>query len=227
VISVVMPAYNEERALPNTLRALFTQQGDYEVIVVDGGSRDDTVKLAQPLADMVIVAPRGRAAQMNAGAGAAHGGVLIFLHADTQLPPDADRLICEGLGQRGRVWGRFDIRIPGGPLLTLVGLMMNLRSRLTGICTGDQAIFVTRAVFNDIGGYPPIALMEDIALTARLRRIGAPLCLPQRAVTSPRRWLGRGVLATIVLMWRLRLAYYFGADPATLARRYGYAPADP
>lgn len=226
-LSIIIPVLNEAAGIVDALSALHPlRQRGAEVIVVDGDSRDDTVKLAQPHADMVIVAPRGRAAQMNAGAAAAHGQVLMFLHADTQLPPDADRLVAAGLRQRGRVWGRFDIRIPGGPVLALVGLMMNLRSRATGICTGDQALYVTRGVFADIGGYPPIALMEDIALSARLRRIGPPLCLAQRAVTSPRRWQQRGVLRTIFLMWRLRLAYYFGADPARLARQYGYAPTE-
>ena len=143
--------------------------------MVDGGSRDGTPELARPLADRVLTAPRGRAAQMNAGAAAARGDVLLFLHADTHLPDDADRLVLDGLARSGRVWGRFDVRIDGGGLLALIAFTMNWRSRLTGIATGDQAMFVTRAAFDAAGGFPAIALMEDVALSARLKRIGRPL----------------------------------------------------
>ena len=168
-------------------------------------------------------APRGRALQMNAGAAAATGDVLLFLHADTQLPDNADRLVLDGLAQSQRDWGRFDVRIDGGGLLPLIAFMMNARSRLTSICTGDQAMFVTRALFDQAGGFPAIALMEDVQLSATLKRIGKPLCLAARVTTSGRRWQKHGTLRTMVLMWRLRLAYYFGADPAKLARAYGYA----
>lgn len=195
-----------------------------EVIVADGGSRDGTRAIAAGYADRVLEAPRGRASQQNAGARAASGTVLLFLHADTQLPDDADRLVLEGLAASGRAWGRFDVRIEGGsPLLAVVAGLMNLRSRITGIATGDQAIFVNRDAFEDVGHFPPIALMEDIAITAGLKRITAPLCIRSRATTSGRRWEKRGTFATILLMWRLRLAYYFGADTAALARRYDAA----
>jgi rSAM/selenodomain-associated transferase 2 len=192
---------------------------------VDGGSQDGTVELAAPLADRILVAARGRASQMNAGAAKARGDALLFLHADTRLPPDADRLIVERLAASGRAWGRFDVTIAGRhPLLVLVGVTMNLRSRLTGIATGDQAMFVTRAAFDHAGGFPNIPLMEDVALSSRLKRIGRPLCLKERVVTSGRRWERHGVMRTILLMWRLRLAYFFGAQPADLARWYGYVP---
>jgi rSAM/selenodomain-associated transferase 2 len=161
---------------------------------------------------------------MNAGAAAAHGDVLLFLHADTRLPENADRLVRDGLARTGGTWGRFDVCIEGGGLLGVVSFMMNGRSRLTGIATGDQAMFVARVAFEATGGFPPIALMEDVALSARLKRLGQPLCLRARVNTSPRRWRKHGILRTILLMWRLRLAYYFGADPAKLARAYGYAP---
>ena len=192
-----------------------------EVLVVDGGSTDATVIRAQSGADIVLSAPRGRAAQMNAGAGHAHGDVLLFLHADTRLPADADVLVRDALAATGRMWGRFDVSIEGEhPLLPIVAAAMNLRSRWTGIATGDQAIFVKRVLFEQIGGYPAIALMEDIALTAALRKLGAPLCISRKAITSGRRWEKHGLLRTILLMWRLRLAYSLGADPNELALRY-------
>jgi rSAM/selenodomain-associated transferase 2 len=162
---------------------------------------------------------------MNAGAARSTGDVLLFLHADTRLPPDADRLIADGLAASGRVWGRFDVTIDSRyRVLGVVAAAMNLRSRLSGIATGDQAVFVTRAAFAAAGGFPELPLMEDIALSKRLKRRGSPLCLRQRALTSGRRWERNGILRTILLMWRLRFAYWRGAEPAELARRYGYAP---
>jgi rSAM/selenodomain-associated transferase 2 len=225
-LSIIVPVLNEEAGIAAALQALVPLRArGAEVIVVDGGSADRTAALAEPLCDRLIVAPRGRAAQMNAGAGAAHGDVLLFLHADTQLPADADRLIVAGLAQAGRGWGRFDVRIAGQhPLLPLIAVLMNLRSRLTGIATGDQAIFVDKAAFAAVGGYPEIALMEDIVLSRRLKRRSRPLCLAARALTSGRRWEKHGVVRTVLTMWRLRLAFFFGAAPEKLAARYGYAP---
>jgi rSAM/selenodomain-associated transferase 2 len=227
-LSIVMPVFEEASGIAGALAALEPlRQRGAEVIVVDGGSRDRTVEMAKPLADRVIAAPRGRGAQMNAGAGAARGDVLLFLHADTRLPASADRVVLNGLARRARVWGRFDVRIEGAHrLLAIVAWSMNRRSRLTGIATGDQAIFVARAAFDRVGGYPNIALMEDIALCTRLKRIGRPLCLRERVTTSGRRWTKYGVLRTMVLMWRLRLSFFLGAEPDMLARRYGYAPHD-
>lgn len=220
-LSLIMPVLNESAGIDAALTALapLRAQG-VEVIVVDGGSEDDTADLARPLADRVIAAPRGRATQMNAGAAGARGDILLFLHADTRLPADAARLIMDGVARSDRVWGRFDIRFEDGRL-HLIARMMNIRSRLTGICTGDQAIFVTRAAFDAAGGFPPIPLMEDIALSARLKRASRPLSLRARVTTSGRRWRQNGVTRTILLMWRLRLAYFFGRDPADLALRYG------
>jgi rSAM/selenodomain-associated transferase 2 len=219
-----MPALNEAAQIEAALAALqpYRARG-VEVIVADGGSQDGTPMLARTLADRVINAPRGRAWQMNAGAAAASGDVLLFLHADTQLPDNADRLVFDGMAQMRRSWGRFDVRIDGGGWLPLIAFMMNTRSRLTSICTGDQAMFVSRALFDQAGGFPAIALMEDVQLSATLKRIGKPLCLNAPVTTSPRRWQKHGALRTMLLMWRLRLAYYFGADPAKLARAYGYA----
>jgi rSAM/selenodomain-associated transferase 2 len=225
-LSIIIPVLNEEAQIAGALTALAPLRArGVEAIVVDGGSRDQTMAFAEPLADRVITAPRGRAVQMNAGAAAAGGEVLLFLHADTRLPPDADRLVRDGLACSGRAWGRFDVRISGRhPLLRIVAALMNARSRLTGIATGDQAMFVRRDLFERLRGFPAIALMEDIALSRRLRREGPPLRLSRRVITSGRRWEQHGVIRTIMLMWRLRLAYALGAEPDRLARRYGYAP---
>ena len=221
MLSIIIPCLDEADGIGATLAALAPLRArGAEAIVVDGGSRDDTVARAAPLADAVITAPRGRARQMNAGARLALGEILLFLHADSLLPEAADLLIVDGLKRSRRGWGRFDVAIAGShPLLRVVERLMNLRSRLTGIATGDQAIFVTRSLFTAAGDYPEIALMEDVALSRRLKRFGPPLCLNHRLTTSGRRWEKRGVLRTIVLMWRLRLAFWLGADPAKLAVR--------
>ena len=229
MLSIIVPTLDEAAHIEATLAALQPLRGGGgEVIVVDGGSSDGTVALAAPLADRVIAAPRGRATQMNAGARATAGDVLLFLHADTLLTARAAARIPAQLEQAGRVWGRFDVAIDGaGALLALVAAMMNARSRLTGIATGDQAIFVRRADFDAAGGFPEIPLMEDVALSKSLRRRTRPLCLRERVVTSARRWERRGALRTIVLMWRLRLAYALGADPRRLARLYDVERTSP
>jgi len=223
-LSIIMPVLDEGEGIVAALDALADLRArGTGVIVVDGGSRDATVQRARPRADRVILASRGRALQMNAGAEQASSDVLLFLHADTRVPTDADHVVLKGLERSGRVWGRFDVKIDGrSPVLSVVAWFMNLRSRLTGIATGDQAIFVRRSAFQAVGGFPAIALMEDIALCRRLKRVGRPLCLRERVITSGRRWEKKGVLNTIILMWRLRLAYFFGADPKELARQYGY-----
>ena len=175
------------------------------------------------MADAVLDAPRGRALQMNAGAAVAQGEALLFLHADTQLPAQADRLVAEALGDKpsGRVWGRFDVRIDGAhPLLAVVAKSMNWRSRLTGIATGDQALFVRSDAFRRIGGFPPIALMEDIAVSSRLRRLSRPACIAARATTSGRRWEAHGVIRTVLGMWWRRARFFLGATPENLAAGY-------
>jgi rSAM/selenodomain-associated transferase 2 len=223
-LSIIVPVLNEAGGIVDALSALAPARASgVEVIIVDGGSQDGTADLARPHCDRVVAAPRGRAAQMNAGAAAARGDVLLFLHADTRLPANADDLVLHGLQRSGRCWGRFDVTIAGRhPLLPVVAAAMNLRSRLTGICTGDQAMFLTRGAF--AGGFPEIPLMEDVALSKRLKRVSRPLCLTARVTTSGRRWETRGVVRTILLMWYLRLAYFLGARPDALARRYDHVP---
>jgi rSAM/selenodomain-associated transferase 2 len=216
-LSIVVPALNEAAGIGAALAALAPLRArGHEVIVVDGGSDDATAALAAPACDRVLAAPRGRALQMNAGARAARGSALVFLHADTRLPERADELIAQAL--RASAWGRFDVRIEGRHrLLGLVAWAMNLRSRLTGIATGDQAIFVRREAFP---GFAEIPLMEDVAFSRTMRGRGAPACLRARVATSGRRWERHGVLRTVWLMWRLRLLYFLGASPHELARRY-------
>jgi rSAM/selenodomain-associated transferase 2 len=226
-VSIVVPVLNEEAGIVSVLAALFPlRQAGAEVVVVDGGSTDRTVALARPLADQLLTAPRGRASQMNSGAASARGDVLLFLHADTRLPRGADRLILQAI-DRGCPWGRFDVQIESRcRALRMVAAGMNLRSRLTGIATGDQGIFVARASFDAAGGFPEIPLMEDIVLTRRLRSRARPACLHETVTTSGRRWEQHGVGRTILTMWWLRLRFFFGADPDQLAREYGYAPRE-
>ncbi len=221
-LSIIIPCLNEAAGIVAALEPLQPlRRRGAEVIVVDGGSKDASVALAAPLADRVLTAPRGRASQMNAGAATSLGDVLLFLHADCALPLNADHLIVDGLAARGDGWGRFDVELTGAhPMLRIVTWMMNWRSRLTGIATGDQGMFVTRELFAAAGGFPAIPLMEDVALSKLLKMRGAPLCLAQRITASGRRWERQGVLYTVILMWWLRLAFYLGADPADLALRY-------
>jgi rSAM/selenodomain-associated transferase 2 len=224
-LAVVVPVLNEAATIEAALRRLAAlRQRGARVIVVDGGSGDDTAARAAPLADRVLAAPRGRALQMNAGAQAAEdtaADVLLFLHADTRLPEDADRIVARALADGSHCWGRFDVRLdaPGWPL-RLIETLMNWRSRLTGIATGDQAIFVTRSAFAWLHGFAPLPLMEDIDFSSRARRLTRPAALRDRVLTSARRWQRHGVWRTVALMWWLRLSYFFGADPAALARRY-------
>lgn len=220
-LSIIVPALDESAAIVPTLGALQPlRAAGHEVIVVDGGSRDATAAMAAPLADRVLRSPPGRALQMNAGLRAARGGALLFLHADTHLPPGADERVLAALAA-GACWGRFDVRLSGRRrLLRVVERLMNLRSRLTGIATGDQAIFGTATAFAAVGGFPELPLMEDVAISRRLKRLGRPACLRTPVVTSSRRWEQRGILRTIALMWLLRLAFALGVPAAWLARVY-------
>ena len=220
-LSIIVPALNEAAGIVFTLCALVPLRArGAELIVVDGGSDYGTAELAAAHADRVLVSARGRARQMNAGAAMARAPVLLFLHADTQLPEGADRSIQAAIAC-GASWGRFDVCITGrARMLRVVAAMMNWRSRLTGIASGDQAIFVTRADFQRVGGFPDQPLMEDIELSRRLRQWAPPTCLRDRVMTSGRRWEQRGVWRTIFLMWRLRWRYWRGAAPQALAEAY-------
>ena len=221
-LSIVVPVLDEAEGIAASLRALAPLRArGAELIVVDGGSRDGTPALARPLADRVIEGPRGRARQMNAGAAAATSPHLLFLHADTRLPERADAAIAAALATQPQAWGRFDVIIDGrSRLFPLIAALMNRRSRWSGIATGDQAIFMTRAAFDAVGGFPDQPLMEDIELSIRLRRMSRPVCLRERVITSGRRWERRGVWRTIVLMWRLRLLYALGVSADRLAPWY-------
>lgn len=225
-LSIVVPVLNEAEVIENLLHSVAPlRRKGAEVIVVDGGSSDDSLARAHLLADLVLTAPRGRASQMNAGAAHASRDILVFLHADTRLREEAALSMLDQMARRQAAWGRFDVRIDGRHfLLPVIAALMNARSRLTGIATGDQAIFVRRDSFLALGGYSDIPLMEDIELSSRLKQGGRPLCVGERVSTSGRRWEKHGIVRTILLMWRLRTAYVLGADPRGLANRYGYSP---
>ncbi len=221
-LSIVIPALNEANNIAVTLAPLQVMRSrGVEVLLIDGGSADATTQIAAPLVDRVIRANKGRAAQMNTGAVVATGDTLLFLHADSILPADADQLIFNGLQSTSRAWGRFDVTIKGAHyVLPVIAWFMNHRSRLTAIATGDQGLFMTVDAFKSAGGFANIPLMEDVAMCATLKKIGAPICLTPKIITSGRRWEEHGVWRTILLMWRIRLAFFLGADPAQLHRAY-------
>lgn len=220
-LSVVVPVWMEAASIVSTLEALQPlRQAGHEVIVVDAGSTDGTADRARGLCDRVLQSDKGRAVQMNAGAMQARGNVLLFLHADTRLPPQALPAL-EAFYRSDRQWGRFDVRLSGRrPLFRVIALLMNWRSRLTGVCTGDQGLFVRRTVFESLGGFRPIPLMEDVEFSTRLKHLSRPCCIGYPVVTDSRRWEQRGAWRTILLMWRLRWRYWRGESPENLARAY-------
>lgn len=222
-LSFIVPVLNEGPLIAGQLQRLqaFREAG-HEVIVVDGGSSDGTAELAQPLADQVLATTPGRSAQMNQGAAAASGEVFVFVHSDTQLPDQADDLVQQALAQPdASAWGWFAVRLsnPAWPY-RIIAACMNLRTRLTFVCTGDQALFVTRALFDKVGGFPPLALMEDVAISKLLRRKSTPTWINTPVIASSRRWEQRGIVQTTLLMWWLRLLYFCGVSPARLQRLY-------
>ncbi|MDG2089863.1 MAG: TIGR04283 family arsenosugar biosynthesis glycosyltransferase [Gammaproteobacteria bacterium] len=221
-ISIIIPALNEATALSQHLPLLqiYRQRG-HEIILVDGGSHDKSLAVARPLVDRFIQTVKGRAHQMNEGADVAKNDILLFLHADTGLPNLADNLILQSLDSEKHVWGRFNVSFNNEKLIfKFIGSAMNLRSTLSGVATGDQAIFVEKRIFEDVGFFDRIPLMEDVALSKKLLKLGKPCCLKETVRTSSRRWEKNGVWKTIFLMWRLRLAYFFGASPEKLADQY-------
>jgi rSAM/selenodomain-associated transferase 2 len=221
-LSVVVPVLNEAHALPALLEHLQPLwRSGVEIVLVDGGSEDGSATVAACAGFHVMRAERGRARQMNAGAAAVHGDALLFLHADTRLPDGAVQLIDAALADGRHVWGRFDVEFDIRTwTMAATAFGMNLRSCLSGIATGDQALFMTRAAFDGVGGFPDQPLMEDVEITARLRQRSRPACVRRPVLTSARRWQARGTWRTILLMWRLRLEYWLGASAADLARRY-------
>ena len=234
-LSIIIPTLNEAQYLEKQLLSLqaFREQG-HQVVLVDGGSVDETLMLAQSVltistskqnvADHVLQAKKGRASQMNAGAKVASGEVLVFLHADTQLPANAMDLITKAFSKRqhsGQFWGRFNVRLSSDKLsFRIIETFINMRSRLTSVVTGDQAIFVEASLFKDLGGFLEIELMEDIALSKKLRKISSPVCLKETVLPSSRRWQRHGIMATIFLMWKLRFLYFIGVSPRHLVKMY-------
>lgn len=221
-LSIVIPMLDEAAILPALLESLLPlQRACVEMVLVDGGSADGGDAIAACAGFRVLHSSRGRARQMNAGAAATRGDVLLFLHADTRLPEGATALVADALADGRHAWGRFDVEFDiRNWTMSATAFGMNQRSRLTGIATGDQALFMTRRAFEAVGGFPDQPLMEDVEITSRLRRLSAPACIGCPVMTSARRWQTRGAWRTIFLMWRLRLAYWRGVPASELARRY-------
>ncbi len=220
-LSVIVPVWKEAGAIAQALQALQPlRDAGHEVIVVDAGSPDRTAELARPWCDRVVASGKGRAVQMNAGAAVARGNVMLFLHADTRLP-DSALAELEQFSYSRCGWGRFDVALSARrPIFRVIAWFMNRRSRLTGICTGDQGIFVRRDVFEALGGFREIPLMEDVEFSRRLRLVSRPWCIADPVVTDSRRWEQNGPWRTIVLMWRLRWRYWRGESPESLAKAY-------
>ncbi len=221
ILSIIIPVLNEQAVIVETLQILQAlRKNGHEVILVDGGSTDNTLDLAIPLVDQVLHSERGRARQMNIGAQYAKNDIFLFLHADTHLPDQADVLIIKELAEKQQ-WGRFDVCLSGQNWrLRVVERLMNWRSCLTGIATGDQAIFMRRLLYTKVAGFPEIPLMEDIAISQHLKQFSRPLCIKTPLMTSSRRWEERGIERTILLMWGLRLAYALGVSPEILKKFY-------
>ena len=221
-LSIIIPSFNEEDNILNTLNAVqVLRKAGHEMILVDGGSTDRTLDLAQGLVDTIIKSEKGRAKQMNAGAKEAQGDILIFLHADTVLPKNIENVIIESLSYSKCVWGRFNVQLSGKSLaFRIIETLMNKRSCLTSIATGDQAIFIQKNMFYEINGFPEIPLMEDIEISKKLKHYSKAICIKERVITSSRRWEENGILRTVLLMWSIRLAWFFGISAEQLKKRY-------
>lgn len=222
MLSIIIPTYNEVENIGATIKNITAHAGDeiYEIIIADGGSDDQTINMVMPLGCKVVQSKKGRGNQLNAGVKAAQGQSLLFLHADTLLPKDFIHHINLAL-KNEYLWGRFDVRLSGKHFLfRIIEKMISLRSRLTGIATGDQAIFVNKTLFNQVEGFRNIPLMEDIEITHRFKQISPPACLSEHVITSSRRWEKNGIIKTVILMWTLRFLYYIGVNPVTLQKLY-------
>ncbi|MCW9030480.1 MAG: TIGR04283 family arsenosugar biosynthesis glycosyltransferase [Gammaproteobacteria bacterium] len=221
-VSIIIPALNEESSIKNLLQQLqVSRQQGHEVIVVDGGSEDQTIAVSTLLADKVIQSDPGRAVQMNKGAVQASGDILWFLHADSVISENAIKNIQFNLNEQNKDWGRFNIKLSGlHYMFRIIEKMINFRSCLSSIATGDQGIFIKRKVFDDVGGYSNIPLMEDIDISKKLRAQSRSVCIKETLTTSSRRWEKNGILSTILLMWRLRFLYWLGISADKLASQY-------
>lgn len=219
-ISIIIPVLNEEQSINALLQQLqiYRQQG-HEVIVVDGGSVDETISISKPLADKVITSDSGRARQMNKGVAESTNEVLWFLHADTSIPENVIEIIQSSLVKND--WGRFNVKLSGSHFLfRIIEKMINIRSCFSGVATGDQGIFVRRKIFESVGGYSEVPLMEDVALSKKLKNISQTACIKETLTTSSRRWKKNGIIKTILLMWKLRFLYWIGVTPDKLAKLY-------
>lgn len=235
-ISFILPVLNEAVMVVEQLQRLqpYRRLG-HELVVVDGGSQDQTLSQASSLADIAVSSPAGRGRQMNRGAELASGEVLLFLHVDTVLPAAAASRIEAACGAgsvinsakktaddvAGFRWGWFDVRL-SNPAWSyrMIARSMNLRARMTSVCTGDQAMFVQRQLFDEVGGFPQLPLMEDVAMSKILRRVAKPRCIADAVETSSRRWEANGLFRTMLLMWQLRLLFFLGVSPSRLVKRY-------
>lgn len=223
MLSIIIPVLNEEKTIGSVIENVKSSiSGDnYEIIVVDGGSNDNTVSIAKSSCDQLITSSAGRGVQLNYGARASQGDTLLFVHADTILPVEFDKMITNAISTSGKSWGRFDIKLSGKKyIFRIVESLVNLRSRITSISTGDQCLFMTRALFENVNGYKDIPLMEDIDISKRLKKISIPVCLPHKVITSSRRWEEKGIIRTILLMWWLRFMFFAGVSPDNLKRLY-------
>ncbi len=219
-VSIIIPVLNEENSIKELLQQLqVCRQQGHEVIVVDGGSHDNTRSVADSLSDKVISSEAGRALQMNNGATQSRHEVLWFLHADTLIPENAIEQIQQALNKSD--WGRFNVKLSGSHILfRIIETMMNVRSCVSGIATGDQGIFVKRKVFRQVNEYSNIPLMEDVDLSRKMKKLSKPVCLKYTLITSSRRWEKNGISSTILLMWKLRFLYWVGVSPEYLVRQY-------
>ncbi len=216
-LSIVVPVLNEGEGLVSFLRALPVNDSEMEIILADGGSTDGSISRVESQVTKVATSEKGRARQMNAGATMAEGEYLLFLRADTYLPEGFKTLVLESKAD----WGRFDVRLSGDHwAFRMIEFMMNWKSGKTGICTGDQAIFIKRSLFESMGGYASVPLMEDIEITDRLRKTAKPMRIRTPLTTSSRRWEDKGILKTMLLMWYLRIRYATGTSPDLLVKKY-------
>lgn len=220
IISIIIPVLDEGAIIGQTLAQL-TQYSKIEIIVVDGGSQDNTVAIASCAAKVVTVTGKGRAGQMNAGADLAQSDVLLFLHADTQLPPNFVELVTKTLNQNKVIAGAFELAIDGSDIsLRWLEMLVKLRSRLLSLPYGDQALFIFKQTFQAAGGFADLPIMEDFEFIQRIKSKGKIAIAPAAVTTSARRWLKLGVWQTTAINQLMIVGYYLGISPAKLSKFY-------